>query len=572
MRSPSLSARRRQTHGRSSHNVSHASTSLFSAYGPAYFWRNRHIIVRSERRALARGPHKLRIGCRCKRQSVRSRDINTRQHLRHARAHTARQSKRQHRARQRDRSERSTDRHLHHIALRRHRRTGARVRRTARGRALPPRPSPPASRTRTAPSPATPRRAPSSAVSPPQTGTTFNDKQAALAFTIRCKTSRQHHLARVRHHHHELLDATRYSLRSSRSNASTTNATTTNLYITGLTNSGLGVDANGKVYAAATSTLATISGSLTRAVTGSLALSSIAQIAANTVLANAPAVAQHRPRSQRRHSSAPASAGQVLAWNAGVPQWVATTTLTNGAGITTTYSATNNQWTIANTGAPSPSRSQHSPLPPQRDLIHPTAASSSRHQRQPHPVPVRIIDRTFRRHALHRSDCRTTWPTSGGSGDPFPTHTSYAGQTTSATLDPLAHRYHRLSRARRRPHVRIIDRPHDLRHRLDIALLRQRPLKLHQQQRPDVDNGTFGCEPDDTSVGTANPFTWEENFAVTNAATSSILWAKLGLNASSTSHFATALFDIASSTSASSTFLTARTQWFTSLRKLRPRR
>ena len=43
--------------------------------------------------------------------------------------------------------------------------------------------------------------------------------------------------------------------------------------------------------------------------------------------------------------------GQVLAWNGGVPQWVATTTLTNGTGITTTYNSANNQWTITNTGA-----------------------------------------------------------------------------------------------------------------------------------------------------------------------------------------------------------------------------
>jgi hypothetical protein len=45
-------------------------------------------------------------------------------------------------------------------------------------------------------------------------------------------------------------------------NASTTNATTTNLHITSLANGGLAVDANGRVYSAATSTLATISGTL----------------------------------------------------------------------------------------------------------------------------------------------------------------------------------------------------------------------------------------------------------------------------------------------------------------------
>src|SRR5207342_388190 len=68
-------------------------------------------------------------------------------------------------------------------------------------------------------------------------------------------------------------------------------------------------------------------------------------------------------------------------------------------------------------------------------------------------------------------------------------------------------------------------------------------------------NGVFGCEPDDTSAGAANPFAWEQNYATVNAATSSIFWAKSGLNASSTSHFA----------NASTTEFTTGTQWFTSL-------
>ena len=45
------------------------------------------------------------------------------------------------------------------------------------------------------------------------------------------------------------------------------------------------------------------------------------------------------------------SAGQTLAFLNGAWIGAATTTLTNGSGITTTYSATNNQWTITNTGA-----------------------------------------------------------------------------------------------------------------------------------------------------------------------------------------------------------------------------
>ena len=60
--------------------------------------------------------------------------------------------------------------------------------------------------------------------------------------------------------------------------ASTTALTTGTQWFTGLANSGLGVDANGKVYAAATSTLADIG--------GTLALSQIAAVGASTVLAN----------------------------------------------------------------------------------------------------------------------------------------------------------------------------------------------------------------------------------------------------------------------------------------------
>jgi hypothetical protein len=68
-------------------------------------------------------------------------------------------------------------------------------------------------------------------------------------------------------------------------------------------------------------------------------------------------------------------------------------------------------------------------------------------------------------------------------------------------------------------------------------------------------DGTFGCEPDDTSAGAANPFAWEQNYATVNAATTSVFWAKSGVNASSTSHFA----------NASTTLQTVGTQWFTSL-------
>lgn len=49
--------------------------------------------------------------------------------------------------------------------------------------------------------------------------------------------------------------------------------------------------------------------------------------------------------------------------------------------------------------------------------------------------------------------------------------------------------------------------------------------------------GVFGCEADDTAAGAANPFTWETNYAVLSAATTSPIWAKSGLFASTTSYF-----------------------------------
>ena len=66
--------------------------------------------------------------------------------------------------------------------------------------------------------------------------------------------------------------------------------------------------------------------------------------------------------------------------------------------------------------------------------------------------------------------------------------------------------------------------------------------------------GVFGCDTDDTTAG-ADDFTFETNFATINAATSSMLWAKSGLNASSTSQF----------DNATSTLFTATTAWLTNL-------
>ena len=216
-------------------------------------------------------------------------------------------------------------------------------------------------------------------------------------------------------------------------NASTTNATTTNLHITSLTNSGLGVDANGKVYAAATSTLADI--------TGTLALSKLANQNANTVLANGTAGSAAPTAIATSSFFGTGAGGQVLAWNGGVPSWVATTTLTNGAGLTTTYSAATNQWNITNTGAtfafPFTTSSTFGTTSSATSSSIQTAgvffASSTAAASQfPYASSTALSAGTL----CIAADCRTAWPTGGG-GDPFPVHTSYAGLTTSGTSSTL---------------------------------------------------------------------------------------------------------------------------------------
>ena len=217
-------------------------------------------------------------------------------------------------------------------------------------------------------------------------------------------------------------------------NASTTNATTTNLYITDLTNSGLGVDANGKVYAAATSTLSTIS--------GTLALTQLANQNANTVLANATGGSAAPTAIATSSFFGTGIGGTVLAWSGGVPSWIATTTLTNGAGITTTYNAGTNQWTIANTGA-----TFAFPFTTLATYGTTSAATSSSIQTAgvffasstaaasvfPYASSTALSAGTL----CIAADCRTAWPTGGGGGDPFPVHTTYAGLTTSGTSSTL---------------------------------------------------------------------------------------------------------------------------------------
>jgi fibronectin-binding autotransporter adhesin len=122
-------------------------------------------------------------------------------------------------------------------------------------------------------------------------------------------------------------------------NASTTNATTTNLHIINLTTGGLAVDGNGRVYSAATSTLSTIS--------GTLALTQIASIANGTFLANGSGATAAPTAIATSSIFGTGTGGQVLAWSNGVPQWIASTTYANGAGISTSF--VNGQLTITNT-------------------------------------------------------------------------------------------------------------------------------------------------------------------------------------------------------------------------------
>jgi hypothetical protein len=112
-------------------------------------------------------------------------------------------------------------------------------------------------------------------------------------------------------------------------NASTTNATTTNLHITSLSNGGLAADQNGRVYSAATSTLATIS--------GTLALTQLANQAANSVLVNNTANPAAPVAIATSSFFGIGTGGQVLGWNNGVPQWIASTTYSAGSGITTSF-------------------------------------------------------------------------------------------------------------------------------------------------------------------------------------------------------------------------------------------
>jgi len=61
-------------------------------------------------------------------------------------------------------------------------------------------------------------------------------------------------------------------------------------------------------------------------------------------------------------------------------------------------------------------------------------------------------------------------------------------------------------------------------------------------------SGKFGCAPDQTATGKADPFGFSANYGVLVAATTSPIWAQNGIFASSTSHFANVDFLSATST------------------------
>ncbi len=111
-------------------------------------------------------------------------------------------------------------------------------------------------------------------------------------------------------------------------NASTTNVTATYassssaffgvLTLPTLSSGALAVDANGTVYAGATSTLSTIS--------GTLALNQVANIAGNTILGNSTGSSGNVIAIATSTLFGTGAAGQFLTWSNGIPSWTATST------------------------------------------------------------------------------------------------------------------------------------------------------------------------------------------------------------------------------------------------------
>ena len=248
--------------------------------------------------------------------------------------------------------------------------------------------------------------------------------------------------------------------------ASTTRLTAGTQWFASLANSGLGVDANGKVYAAATITLADIG--------GTLALTKLANQNANTVLANLTG-GSAAPTAIGTTTLFTGSAGQVLTFANGAWTGVGTTTLTNGSGITTTYSATNNQWTIANTGA-----TFAFPFTTISTFGTTSAATSS---------------------SIQTSGVFFASSTAAASIFPFASTTAITVSGTASTTN------------------------------LTISALNTASCDVKASPA-----GVLSCGTDATGTGTFS-FTPSTNFNLAVNATSTPLWLKMGLMASTTSYF-----------------------------------
>src|SRR5262249_18820250 len=90
----------------------------------------------------------------------------------------------------------------------------------------------------------------------------------------------------------------------------------------------------------------------TPTVSGTLNLSGLSSQAANTVLVNSTgangAVTAEATSTFANTLFGVGTNGQVLAWNGGLPAWVASTTFSAGSGIS--LSLAGNTWTVSNTG------------------------------------------------------------------------------------------------------------------------------------------------------------------------------------------------------------------------------
>lgn len=143
--------------------------------------------------------------------------------------------------------------------------------------------------------------------------------------------------------------------------SSTMNTITSNLWLPSLTTGMLAVDNLGLVYKTSTSTDTCGTGITCTYSSGTnvntfsignnaLTLTMFPTIAAGTFIGNGTGGTATPTAIATSSLFGIGANGTILAELAGIPTWVATTTLAAGTGITTTYSAATNQWTVANTG------------------------------------------------------------------------------------------------------------------------------------------------------------------------------------------------------------------------------